>query len=211
MSHRRTVAPTEQPVTLADVKRQVRVDIHDDNDYLQDIVKRATAWCENYTRRAFITQTWELKLDEWWDERYASISRWASWQRTRGAQMAIFVPRPPLIAVSSITYLDIDGNTDTVASTVYRVDTASEPGRITLDYNQTWPSDLRYVTNTITITHTAGYGARAAVPDEIKHAILMLAGHWYENRESVLLGTISKDIEYSVRDILAPYQMGAFA
>lgn len=209
MSHKRTVAPTEQPVTLTDVKRQVRVDIHDDNDYLQDLVKRAVGWCENYTRRAFITQTWELKCDEWWDERYASASRFASW-RTR-TERAIFIPRPPLIAVSSITYLDLDGNTDTVASSVYRVDSSSEPGRITLDYNQTWPSDLRMVSNPITITHTAGYGARAAVPDEIKQAILMLVGHWYENREASLVGTISKNIEYSVQDILSPYQLGVFA
>lgn len=187
------------------------MDINDDNDYLQSLVLRATAWCENYTRRAFITQTWELKMDEFWDERYSSVSRFTSWRNSRLTENAIFIPRPPLIAVPSITYLDLDGNTDTIASTVYRVDTSSEPGRITLDYNQTWPSDIRNVTNPIVITHTAGYGARAAVPDDIKHAILMLVGHWYENRESVLIGQTSKDIEYAVRDILSPHQMGAFA
>jgi uncharacterized phiE125 gp8 family phage protein len=196
---------------LAEVKRQVRVVTNDDNHYLQQLVKRATAWCENYTRRAFVTQTWELKLDEWWDERYASVSRYGSWRRTRWTENAIFIPRAPLIAVSSITYLDLDGNTDTIATTVYRVDTSSEPGRITLDYNQTWPSDLRLVSHPITITHTAGYGAQSAVPDDIKHAILMLVGHWYENRESTHVGTISKEVEFSVKDILSPHQMGAFA
>ena len=94
MSHRRTVAPTTQPVTLMEVKRHIRLDINDDDDYVQNLVKRAVAWCENYTRRAFITQTWELKLDEFWDERYAGPSRFTSWGRARQTQRAIFVPRP---------------------------------------------------------------------------------------------------------------------
>ncbi len=122
------------------------------------------------------------------------------------------MPRPPLISVSSIKYLDLDGTETTVATSVYRVDADSEPGRITLDYNQTWPTDKRDVTNSVIIEHTAGYGAStSAVPEDIRHAILMLIGHWYENREALLVGTIAKPIEMGVEALLSPYRMEVFA
>jgi uncharacterized phiE125 gp8 family phage protein len=83
-----------------------------------------------------------------------------------------------------IKYLDTNGAEQTLSSSIYRVDASTEPGRITVAYLQSWP-DIRYVTNTITVTYNAGYGTAAAVPDEIKAAIKHIVGHFYEHRETV--------------------------
>lgn len=80
--------------------------------------------------------------------------------------------------------MDTDGNSQTLGSSVYRVDAVSEPGRITLAYNQSWPL-IRSVTNAITITYSAGYGIPSKVPDDVKHAIKLIIGHLYEHRETV--------------------------
>lgn len=40
------------------------------------------------------------------------------------------------------------------------------------------------------------------VPDEIRHAMLLLVAHWYENREAVLVGTISTEIQFAVDSLL---------
>lgn len=46
------------------------------------------------------------------------------------------------------------------------------------------------------LTYPAGYGADA--PETIKQAVRLLVGHWYENRESVIVGRTSKEIEHTV-------------
>jgi hypothetical protein len=56
----------------------------------------------------------------------------------------------------------------------------------------------------VQITYLAGYGGAANVPAPAKHAIKMLVGHWYANRESVLIGSISKELEFAVTALLSP-------
>ena len=38
---------------------------------------------------------------------------------------------------------------------------------------------------TLTIDYTAGYGAAADVPADLKQAVLLLVGYWYENRDAL--------------------------
>ena len=50
------------------------------------------------------------------------------------------VPQPRLISVTSIKYTDTNGDIQTLATSVYFVDIANEPSRITLKHNQIWPT-----------------------------------------------------------------------
>jgi len=152
------------PLTTDAVKLHLRVDHTDDDDLIDQLILAATAWAENFQNRTFVNRSRTMVLDKW--------------------QTVIRPPYPPLVSVDSIVYVDPDGNDQTLSSSVYRVDTTNEPGRITLEYNQSWPS-IRGVTNAVTITYTAGYGAAADVPDDVKAAIKLLVGHWYEHRENV--------------------------
>jgi uncharacterized phiE125 gp8 family phage protein len=59
------------------------------------------------------------------------------------------------------------------------------------------------------VTYVAGYGATSdTVPDAIRHAILLLVGFWFENREGVVVGTIAKELPFAVKSLLDAYRTG---
>lgn len=160
--------PAEEPVTLDEIKAQTRVDIDDDDDLLTAQAIAAREMCELRARRAFVTQTLAITLD--------------AWPRNRVIQL----PRPPLQSVTSVTYIDEDGDSGTLSSDAYIVDTAR--GRITLKAAYNWPTAVLRAAAAITVTFVAGYGHPVDVPERYKAAIKLLVAHWYENREAVMIG-----------------------
>lgn len=186
----RTVAPAVEPVSVAEFETHSRTDSGEDDSYLSALIAAARDLCERTTGRAFINQTWALKLDYFRDPWTLSSA-------------AIHLPRPPLSSVTSITYVDTEGVTQTLDASYYDVDTASDPGRVLLGYNDTWPS-TRTIPQAVTITYVAGYGAASAsVPDIYRQAIKLLAAHWYENREQVIVGGTPAEMPWAVRELLA--------
>jgi uncharacterized phiE125 gp8 family phage protein len=174
VAHRLVTGPTVEPLTAAELKDQSRISHGEEDVLLERLIAAARSHVEKITRRALITQTWQLTLDRF------------------PCHAVIYVPRPPLIAVSSITYLDEDGTEQTVDSDDYRVDDQSQPGRIEPAYGESWPT-TRDTINAVEVTHTAGYGATAAdVPEDLRHAIALLAGHYYEHREAALAGNLTE-------------------
>ncbi len=155
-----------------------------------DVVALLTAareWVEKRLARALITQTWRYTID-----------------RFPGC-LTIELPRPNLLTVSSITYVDNDGATQTMSTNDYAVDTDHFPGRIILAYGASWPSTREHP-NAVTITYTAGYGAtRASVPAPIKAAIKLRLSDLYMNREGAFVGTIHTE-NPALFDLLAPYE-----
>ncbi len=150
------------PLTTAALKLHLKVDFDEDDDLIDQLILAATEFCQNFQNRIYVNASQTMVLDSW--------------------QTVIRPPWSPLVSIDSITYVDTDGATQTLSSSLYRVDTTNEPGRITAAYNTSYPS-IRAVTNAITITYTAGYGAAADVPDDVKNAIKLLVGSWYEYRE----------------------------
>ena len=148
------------------------------------LIKAAREWCEGYQNRAYVTQTWKLILDEWPEE-------------------YIRVPLPPLQVVSSVKYTDSAGIQTPWPAVERLVDIYSEPGRIVPAYGKSWPSVILQPAYGIEVEFVAGYGVAAAVPERVKQAMKLIVGHWYENREAVLIGTISKEIEFAVKALLS--------
>ena len=187
----RTSDPSLEPVTLAEAKRHANVVASDDDDYITHLIVAARELVEGDTSRALITQTWRLKLHEFFADK-------------------IELPRPPLQSVSSIKYLDTDDNEQTLSSTYYDVDTDREPGVVWRDEDTSWPT-ISDEPNAVTITYIAGYGDDAAdVPQRAKHAIKLLVGHWYRSREAVIVGTITKEIEMAYERLIRSLKAGGY-
>ncbi len=188
-------APAEEPLTLAEAKAQARVETSftDDDALLTSLITAARLECESRQSRALITQTWELLLTGW------------------PVEPRIRLPRPPLISVTWIKYLDTSGTEQTLDTSQYKVRTGTTgPGIITPARNVTFPA-LSDEHDNITIRFDCGYGAAADVPESTKQAMRLLIAHWYENREAVLTGTISKEIEFAVDSLLATEDWGRYA
>ncbi|MBN1807189.1 MAG: phage head-tail connector protein [Sedimentisphaerales bacterium] len=187
MAWKVTTPPSVEPVTLNEAKLHLRVDHTDEDALITSLIKVAREWCENFQNRAYITQTITLTLDEFPD--------------------VFTVPRPPLQSVTSIKYIDTDGVQQTLSSGIYDVDSQSEPGRIALAYGQSWPG-IRGDINSVEVVYVAGYGDTADnVPERVKAAIKLLAGHLYEHREMVSEMTL-KEVPFSVKSLLGVDRVG---
>lgn len=183
-----TVAPTVEPVTLDEAKRHCRV-IGDDEDAdltrmiiaAREAVEAGEAWS---LERALITQTHVVTLD-----------------RFPCGNDPIVLPRPPLLAVTSIVFVNSGNSNETLSNTLYTTITNTDPGKIIPTASNVWPVTYDRL-GAVTVTYTAGYGATAAsVPSAIKQAILLIVGDLYAHRESYVTGTIQTDLP-SVRSLL---------
>lgn len=185
-------APASEPVTTAEAKSHLRVTTSDDDTYISTLVTVARNHAETITRRALINQTWDYFLN-----RFPCGDK-------------IVIPLPRLSSVTSVKYTDKDNVQSTLASNKYIVDINSEPGQVVLAYGESWPSFTPRPVNAVEIRFVAGYGSSAAnVPAGIRQAMLLLVGHWYENRELVSELNL-KEIPETVNALLWPYRVMGF-
>lgn len=165
--------PAVEPVSLADVKLQLQIDSSDTlyDDQINALIPAAREWCEQYQSRAYITQTWEMALDDWPSS--CNTSLWVNTHRIK-------LPRPPLQSVDAFLYTVDNGTQTTWSTSSYAVDTYAEPGQVVpVD---TWPRTKLAATNGIVICYTAGYGDNPnTVPHTTRQAIIMLTAHWFNN------------------------------
>lgn len=185
-----TVTPPDgEPLTLQEVKDFLRVDGTDQDSVINLGLSTARALVEVSARRQLMPATLRRSLDRFPCGRFNEPGE-------------IELPRPPAVAVESITYIDTAGEEQTLDADAYRVDVDSEPARITPAYGTTWPATLR-VTNAVKVTYTAGYSDAAAIPPQAKQAMMLLVSTWYENRETVVVGTVAAPVEVAFKAIIA--------
>ena len=179
-------APTEEPISIVEAKAQCKVEHSDEDALFTTWIRAARQKLEDEFGRAFVTQTWDWQLDE-----FPHCGE-------------LVVPRPPLVSVSSITYVDSAGASQVLASSRYSVDTLSEPGCINLAYGENWPT-TRPVRAAVTVRFVAGHGAATAVPDAIKHALLLLVEDSNAQRGQVVVGA-GVNVMKTVEALMAPYK-----
>ena len=195
----RQTGPAVEPVTVAEAKAHLRVDTSDDDTYIGTLITAAREWCEQYLDRTLINTQWVMRFDKFPDSGIEPVE----------------LPRPPMVASGTatavtVTFTQEAGPTSTYSTAEYRVDRLATPGSILPIYGSTW-TPHRQDDNAISVTWWAGYGAGgSSVPAAIRHAILMLVGHWYEFRTSVLTGGISKEIEFGVKSLLDSQRWGSY-
>lgn len=205
--------PAVEPVSIAQAKVHLRVDFDEDDDLIEGLIIAARELCEQKMQRAIFNQTYVLSLDQFnygdWRstipvERRNPLRFSALWE-----SMALRLPMPRLVSVTSITYLDNNGEQQTLDPTTYVVDSSSQPGRIVPAMSLTWPTTDYYVPGSVKVTLVAGsFGDGVTVnncPSAIKQAILLLVGHWYSHREAVTEKPMA-NLPLAVDALLSPYR-----
>ena len=187
MTHKIITPPEFLPVTLQEAKDHLRVDHADEDALIESLIMAAVDSVEGYTRRAIVTRLVDVYFDA-----FSALME---------------MPLSPLKSVESITYIDADGITQTLADTEYNVYTSRTPGAIGPAYGKTWPS-VQCQKDAITVRIQAGYGdAWNTVPPAVRAAILLMIGHLYENREAVIVGQAVNTLPLAVDALLAPYRV----
>ena len=193
-SLQRTVDPTEQPVSLPEVKEHLRVDGTDEDDLVEAMMGAAVNWVEEFCSRQLITATWQLTLDTW----------------PRGDEFRL--PRPPAASITSIKYHQSDGTTSTMPAADYFLDSTDDygPHRVILEEGKSWPSEQLRRAAVVEVLYVAGYGLADDVPDLFKSGIRTVTGTLYEHRETEGVGTITALLKHSAEWLLTPYRVWRF-
>ena len=164
-----------EPISLAEAKDHIRLEIADDDTIVAANITAATLYVEGEIERQLVTATWKLTLDGFPTD-----------------DSAISLNMPPIQSITSIKYLDtVDGTQQTWDSSLYSLDTTSSPGRVYPSFGETYPA-TRAIQNSVEIEFIAGYGIGSAVPENLKSAVKLMFAHYYENRDAVLFGSMSE-------------------
>lgn len=160
-----SVAPTSEPVSLEDMKDWLRVSNSSEDDMITGLIESARVEAETLTRRSFVNRT--------------LIQTHADFP----ACDQLILRASPVSSVTSITYSDQAGDSQTLSSDNYRTVTDRIRPFVRLKDSFTWPLVETGNDTAVTVTMVAGYGATAtSVPDHVKTAIKMGAAYNYENR-----------------------------
>jgi uncharacterized phiE125 gp8 family phage protein len=188
----------EEPISLDETRAHLRVDLTDEDELIGSYIAAARTHLEGICGRSFVSTTWDYAIDYLWP--------WVFDMDTRSHQQIIELPRAPLASVTSITYVDGAGASQTLNSNQYIVDGTGAVGRIYPAYNVTWPT-VRNQLSCATVRFVAGYGDAAAVPQSIKQALLLLTAHFYANREPVALAGNPLEVPMAVSSLIAPHRV----
>lgn len=196
--------PASEPITLADAKLNLRVDLADDDALITDAIAMARERCELETGLQLITATWEIWLDHFpglghtsrddgaatgwggaWNG-WMGASAWLDWS-LRANHRFIDMPFAPLQQVVSIKYVDTSGVLQTWDPSQYQVSAPMAPrptrGRIQPAYGVSWPATLDQM-RAVIVQFKAGFGdAPAAIPRLLRRAMLLTLGDIYEYRQ----------------------------
>lgn len=181
----RTVAPASAPVSLAEAKKHLRVDATDEDTLIQAFIDAATGHLDGWTGvlgRALVTQTWSQMFDRF--------------------DAPLRLPMPAA-SVTSVTYVNPDGDAETVddADYVLRADTLGS--FVETAHGVDWPV-TRDQTGAVAVKFTCGEPG-SSVPAPIRAAILLMVGDLYASREAVVTGTIVAE-NPTVAALIAPYR-----
>jgi len=179
----RTSNPSALAVSLADAKAHCRIDHGEDDALLGQYLAAATRLLEDMAQIFARPINLELRQDDW--------------------SSPIALPAFPVRDVTGITYLDEDHAEQTLSSAAWYWNRVNGGAEVRFDDDVTLP-DLSNRPQAVRVAFSAGFDDPEAsgsgddamtVPDErVAQAILVTVGHWYENRETVVIGVASSEV-----------------
>jgi uncharacterized phiE125 gp8 family phage protein len=165
-----TTAPTLEPITLDEAKRQARITDTSSDAVLESYIATAREACEAFTNRGILTQTVTAVFDDF----------------------ACVMPLPlasPLQSITSVKYYDGDGVQQTLATSFYDLDTVVRPGALVLKVGQSWPAIQSERRNgRIEVVYVVGWTTAALVPEQIKQGVRMFVTYLDLDRDGMEVG-----------------------
>lgn len=157
--------PAEEPVSLAEAKAFLKVDDTAEDALITTLIGAARLHIEGVTGRALLAQSWRVVLDAWPESRVVKL------------------PVSPFMAVTEINAVDEAGALHAIPLAQFM----GEPDRLLLPRSVAGMPVLRERQG-IEIDYVAGFGTEPSdVPADIRQALLVLVGYWFEHRDAVIV------------------------
>jgi uncharacterized phiE125 gp8 family phage protein len=135
--------PSAEPVTAAEIRDELRLDDTSQDTMIGRHITAARMAVETKLHRTLINTVLVATFDGFPSD-----------------PNMFALPRGPYVSVDEITYIDEDGDSQTLAASGYRADLKSFPCRIEPAFGETWPT-TRNVISAVSVEYTAGYGHQA--------------------------------------------------
>ncbi|MCX7283903.1 MAG: head-tail connector protein [Novosphingobium sp.] len=177
-------APTAEPLTLEEVKTNLRIVNPDEDDDLSRMIRAARQMAEERLNRALMPQTLAFGAD--------------------GFCGALKVPRPPLRTLTGVSYTDTSGVVNVMADSAYVLNDFIDPPAISPAAGTSWPA-TQVVPNAVVVQYQAGYADAASVPEPIRQWMLLAIGAFYEHRSMVNEGQTYALPDDFCKWLLQPY------
>lgn len=178
------------PVTLAEAKAHLRVDHNDEDTVITGLIAAATSYLDGWQGvlgQCLITQSWRQDFNDF-------------------PMTILRLPMSPVQSITSIVYRQDNGTETTMDAAKYRISTDAQGAFLELTVDEVWPVAGDRV-DAVSVTAVYGYGdAETDVPQSIRHAILLLIGNWYENREAAVIGVQVAQLPMAVNALLMPHR-----
>jgi uncharacterized phiE125 gp8 family phage protein len=171
--------PSVEPVSQAEAKRHCRIDTSDDDTQIAAFIVAARQHFERQTNRSLITQEWQLVLDAF-----------------PACGAPIRVGRGPIQSIDALSYIDTAGATQVVdlVAEDYIIDLSGDVARVLPPVADPWPVTYRRP-GAVSVEFTAGHGDAATdVPQLARQGQLLIIGHWWANRETVVVAPGSASV-----------------
>lgn len=181
-TYQRQTSPASEPLSLSEVKKHLRLDdsCTDEDDFLNSLITVARESVENYTNLLIGSQKWVMYQDFVAEQ--------------------IELNKLPVISIDSFEYIDEDGDTQTMSDfTTIHEDIESYPARLQIEE---LPDLYEYGYNKVIINFTAGL---IDIPKALTQAMLLMIGHWYENRQDVVTGTQVNEVPETSKFLMDSY------
>ena len=174
-----------EAISLDEARKHCRILGTDDDDTLRIYIEAARNHVESLMENALVEGTYAFYFN------------------TSKSHYHIY---KPIVSITTFEY-NIVTNTGAYGGSLsgsdYHMDT--EQGLITI--NDSTMTDLYAQSNAIKITAVVGQPNIGIIKGDIKLAMLLMIGHWFENREETIVGTTAAQIPTGARDLLAPYKV----
>ena len=193
MALTRIAPPLLEPIDLADMRAHLRITSVDAevDTYISDCIAAAVGMLDAEGELGLCL------IDQDWAETFASGPR-------DGRDLCLSLG--PVSAIVSVEYRDAAGDWVTAPPADFALYTNGETGGQFVR-SAAWPP-LAPFPDALKVTYRAGMSPTpAGVPAPLRHALKILAAHFFEIREAVVIGTVASAIPISVDRLIAPYRI----
>lgn len=189
--------PTAEPISLDEVKLNLRVVNSDEDADITRMISAARCAVEGKLNRFLMPQTVEMAADyfPWpyvWDP-----SNPTGLVRLQGG---------PFVSMVNVKYTDGSGAEQTLDPSIYVVNDYTEPVELSPTFGNTWPI-TRLQAVAVKIRYNVGYADAAHVPESIKQWLHMAIGTMYENRETSSDKPLYGLPDDFMNDLIQPYKV----
>lgn len=174
-------AATSKPVTLEDLKLHCRVDVADEDASLGTYLDAATEYVTDRTSLVLAPVSYQIDRDDWCSSLQVLVS--------------------PVREIASVKYLDVNASLVTVDPSLYRWERTDRGAIVEFLSSFIRPVLADDRDDAVQIAFQAGFDDPNAtgsgdepaliLPVRVKQVILLIAAHWFANREAVSADNLS--------------------